>query len=215
MSRENRSSITVNRIVDTSLELFNAHGERVITTNHIAAELRMSPGNLYYHFANKDEIIVQLFKRYSRDIYAYLTTAQLPENVLETIVYMRGVYDVMWQYRFLFSDVNTLLNRSGDLLGEHNELTRERIAPLLIKLLMQLREKGVLKIDETGLEDLSINLWLITKYWFDFNSSMREQNCDAEKAKQGGVYRTLTLVRPYLDSAHLAEFDEAMKKLTA
>lgn len=215
MSRENRSSITVNRIVDTSLELFNTHGERVITTNHIAAELRMSPGNLYYHFANKDEIIVQLFKRYSRDIYAYLTTTQLPENVLETIVYMRGVYDVMWQYRFLFSDVNTLLNRSGDLLGEHNELTRERIAPLLIKLLMQLREKGVLKIDETGLEDLSINLWLITKYWFDFNSSMREQNCDAEKAKQGGVYRTLTLVRPYLDSAHLAEFDEAMKKLTA
>lgn len=212
MSRENRSSITVNRIIDTSLMLFNTQGERAISTNHIAAELHMSPGNLYYHFANKDEIIVQLFKRYSRDIYAYLSNAQLPENVLETITYMRGVYDVLWEYRFLFSDVNTLLNRSVDLLGEHNEFTRDRISPLSVKLLTQLREKGVLEIDEIGLKDLSVNIWLITKYWFDFHSSLREQELEAEAIKQRGVYRTLSLLRPYLNPAHRTEFDEVMQK---
>ena len=63
---------TYTRIIDASLTLFNEEGERNISTNHIAAHLGISPGNLYYHFRNKDEIIVQLFKRYSEALLAYL-----------------------------------------------------------------------------------------------------------------------------------------------
>ncbi len=48
------------RIVEASLELFNQHGERAMTTNHIAAHLGISPGNLYYHSRNKEEIPVCL-----------------------------------------------------------------------------------------------------------------------------------------------------------
>lgn len=212
--KEKRSSITINRIIETSLELFNTQGERPVTTNHIAAALHMSPGNLYYHFANKDEIIVSIYKQYSREIYAYLTGAALPENIAQTVGYMRGVYDVLWRYRFLFGDVNSLLNRSADLLGEHNELTRERISPLLVNLLAQLRDKGVIQIDEIGLADLSINIWLITKYWFDFNHSLRRGLDDNEEsAKRHGICRTLSLIRPYLDKEHLAEFDQTVQEL--
>ena len=98
---------TYTRIINASLALFNEEGERNISTNHIAAHLGISPGNLYYHFRNKDEIIVQLFKRYSEALLVYLNEAVLPSNVEDSINYMAGIYDVMWEYRFLFSDVNT------------------------------------------------------------------------------------------------------------
>ncbi|MGE8356801.1 MAG: TetR/AcrR family transcriptional regulator [Microvirgula sp.] len=55
---------TYDRIVSESLALFNEHGERTITTNHIAAHLGISPGNLYYHFRNKEEIVYQIFLQY-------------------------------------------------------------------------------------------------------------------------------------------------------
>jgi len=63
---------TRDRILDASLELFNAQGERGVSTNHIAAHLGISPGNLYYHFANKQAIVAELFRRYEARIDEFL-----------------------------------------------------------------------------------------------------------------------------------------------
>lgn len=212
MSKEPRPN-TYNRIVEASLVLFNEQGERNVSTNHIASHLNISPGNLYYHFANKDEIIVQLFKRYSRQLLDYLTHTPLPDTIPETATYMAGVYDIMWDYRFLFSDVNALLNRSSQLLGEHNDFTRERFSPLAVKLLIKLQSKGVIEIDDIGVRDLTINMWLITKYWFDFDRSVNPQNSLEEHAKSRGVYRTLSLMRPYIRREHLPQFDQLRTEL--
>lgn len=210
MSKDRRAN-TYTRIVDASLLLFNEQGERNISTNHIAQYLGISPGNLYYHFANKDEIIMQLFKRYTTELYDFLSKTKLPETVDESISYMHDVYEIMWEYRFLFSDVNALLFRSASLLGQHNEFTRGKISPLLVKLLQRLQEKALIDIDEQGLQDLAVNMWLVTKYWFDFNTSMPDNAATPAEAKARGTYRTLSLLRPYFKNEHRAWFDEKMK----
>lgn len=212
MAKESKIN-TYTRIINTSLTLFNEEGERNISTNHIAAHLGISPGNLYYHFRNKDEIIVQLFKRYSDALLAYLQTAVLPSNVEDSINYMTGIYDVMWDYRFLFSDVNTLLARSAELLGEHNNFTHAKVSPLLVKLLTQLDGLNVIRADATAMQDLAVNMWMVTKYWFDFDGSLRGRVKLSEDSKSRGVYRTLSLLRPYLLPEHASEFDRKIQSL--
>lgn len=68
---------TKDRILQISLQLFNERGERSVTTNHIAAELGISPGNLYYHFRNKHEIIKELMHQYQVETLEMLS---LPED---------------------------------------------------------------------------------------------------------------------------------------
>ena len=210
MAKKEHGQNTYNRIIENSLILFNEQGERNISTNHIAAHLGISPGNLYYHFKNKDEIIVQLFKRYSNALMSYLNTETIPDTVSQFVNYMKGIYAILWEYRFLFNDVNTLLSRSNALLGEHAIFTHERFSPLAIKLLTRLQSNGIIAIDEIGIRDLTINLWLISKYWFDFDRSLYGQSIDGDQIKARGVYRALSLVRPYLKPEYRTEFDTLM-----
>ena len=58
---------TKERILLGSLNLFNANAASEVTTNDIARELKMSPGNLYFHYKNKEQIVRELFKRLAQD----------------------------------------------------------------------------------------------------------------------------------------------------
>lgn len=206
MAKENKQN-TFERIVDASLQLFNEEGERNISTNHIAAHLSISPGNLYYHFRNKEAIIVLLYRRYGAEIMAWLENAPLPQNMQDTADYLSGIFDIMWKYRFLFSDMNSLLSRSAELVGEHNDLTRAKAWPLMLRHLAELDKNGVLQIpNQDELQDLCLNLWMATKYWFDFERSLRGRGKLRESAKPLGVKQNLSLLRPYVSEKNRAEF---------
>ena len=57
---------TAERILEVTLDLFNRFGEPNVSTTLISAELHISPGNLYYHYPAKDELINALFDRYEK-----------------------------------------------------------------------------------------------------------------------------------------------------
>ena len=59
---------TKEKIIVTSTKLFNLHGTQPISTNHIAKELGISPGNLYYHFRSKNEIIRSISIKFSNEL---------------------------------------------------------------------------------------------------------------------------------------------------
>jgi AcrR family transcriptional regulator len=107
------------RILDVALKLFNDAGTGPISTNHIAAAAEISPGNLYYHFRNKEQIVQTLFERlfetYER---VFVLPERGPPGLADLRHLVRLNFDLLWEYRFAYRELAALLGR--------DEILRER-----------------------------------------------------------------------------------------
>ncbi len=97
---------TKEKILLQSIELFNRNGVSPVTTNHIAKAMNISPGNLYFHYANKEEIILELFKRMCSETYAMWRPRQLAK--MSPLQFVDMNFDLYWKYRFLHREMYAL-----------------------------------------------------------------------------------------------------------
>lgn len=198
-------SQTRQRILDCALAMFNAKGEPNVTTNHIADELEISPGNLYYHFRNKDDIIEQLFSRYEERIGAVMIAPQdrLPD--LEDIwMQLHLVFECIWDYRFLYRDLVDILSR--------NRRLRTRFARILkratenIRLVVRgLAQAGVLRASPKEMDALADNLLVLATFWLTFAAARGEQ--DEERSIRAGIVQVMMLIAPFLRDAERVHLD--------
>jgi AcrR family transcriptional regulator len=115
----------VTRILEGALELLNRADGAALTTNHIAAHLRMSPGNLYYHFRNREEIVRAIFPRIVAEALAATAPPGGPQLTAQEFGerHLQGVR-TLWRYRFFFRDLNQLIARDPRLAEEYREYQR-------------------------------------------------------------------------------------------
>jgi len=202
---------TRDKIILASLELFNDKGERNVTTNHIAADLSMSPGNLYYHFRNKSDIIYEIFIQYELLVDHYL---QIPEdrplNLNDLVYYLEAVFDGLWSYRFFHRDLEFLLGSDGRLRKDYREFTI-RCLDGIKKILKGLQKglDGVLKdLDDEHIESMALNVWLVVTNWMAYLKTAHagDDNTAIDKGMlKQGIYQVLSFTVPYLTPAYVDE----------
>ena len=158
---------TRERILATALRLFNEAGTAPVSTNHIADALGISPGNLYYHFRNKEEIIRALFEqqfaRWDAD-YAF-PDDRLP-NLDDLQQLLRATFVTAWEYRFMYRELIALLRRDLQLHLRWVEIRARGFAGFheLFNLFVAagvLRDPG----DEAVVTRLAELVWLISEFW--------------------------------------------------
>jgi AcrR family transcriptional regulator len=106
---------TAERILEVTLDLFNRFGEPNVSTTLISAELNISPGNLYYHYPAKDELINALFDRYEQALSELLRAADGVRDVEDAWLFFHMLFELIWSYRFLYRDLNDLLSKNRRL----------------------------------------------------------------------------------------------------
>lgn len=207
-----KGSITAEKIIEASLELFNKEGERFISTNHIATYLNMSPGNLYYYFRNKYEIISRLFERYCKELLEIIDESGSPSTGEEIVGFVCRMFDAMWKYRFFFFDVNGVLSKDESLMTEHNEFVAVEIPRRLVTFVRGMRDNGLLKVNEEELTEFVVNFWIILKYWFVFDRAVL-LNEDLNQSKRHGVDQVVCFLRPYLADFALEGMERAAREI--
>ncbi len=193
---------TRDKILLSSLELFNERGERNITTNHISAYLAISPGNLYYHFRNKSDIIYEIYLEYEKLVDYYLEIPDDRPLTLEDLTfYLESVFDGLWSYRFFHRELEFLLDSDQRLREDYRKFTRRCLAAIN-RIFDGLAEGGVIQPQSEDLRSaMSLNVWLVITNWLAFlktaHGSELSNDLSLGQLKQG-IYQVLTLEIPYL-----------------
>lgn len=191
---------TPERILEASLRLFNDFGEPNVTTTVIADDLNISPGNLYYHFRSKDEIIELLFQQFERRMDAALQTpARRVPDMEDMWLYLHLVFESIWEYRFLYRDLDNILSRNKKL-RTHFRRILERKINTAAAICKGLAEAGVMNATSEDIAALARNIAVVATYWLNFQSVRASASAALDESSNLGlgVYQVLSLVAPFL-----------------
>lgn len=192
---------TAERILEVTLELFNRFGEPNVSTTLISAELRISPGNLYYHYPAKDELINSLFERYERALGELLAAAGSVRNVEDAWFFMHSLFELIWQYRFLYRDLNDLLSKNR-LLETHFQTVLADKTRAVRSLLAGMERAGALQIDSREAGPTATSMVVVLTYWLNFEYVRDPRRAlepeSAQAALLRGAHHVLNLLMPYL-----------------
>jgi AcrR family transcriptional regulator len=200
---------TAERIADTALSLFNRFGEPNVSMTLLAAELGISPGNLYYHFTAKDALVDTLFDRYQQALDPLLDAASDVGNVEDAWLFFHMLFESIWHYRFLYRDLNDLLSKNRRLEVQF-QLIVENKALAVQAVLEGLGRHRSLQIDARQAGPVATAMVVVLTYWLNFAYVRDPRHAlepdHAQAALVGGAFHLLSLLMPYLDAqsrAHL------------
>ncbi|NRF71920.1 TetR/AcrR family transcriptional regulator [Aquincola sp. S2] len=193
---------TAERILEITLDLFNRFGEPNVSTTLISAELGISPGNLYYHYPAKDELINALFDRYERGLSELLHAADNVGNVEDAWLFFHMLFELIWQYRFLYRDLNDLLSKNRRL-ETHFQFVLKNKSRAVSTVLEGLTRSKVVRIDEREADAVANAMVVVLTYWLSYEyvrdprKALEPDSAGAALAR--GAYHVLSLLMPYLD----------------
>ena len=200
---------TAERILDVTLDLFNRFGEPNVSTTLISAELNISPGNLYYHYPAKDELVNRLFGRYEVALGELLPAAEGVRNVEDAWLFFHMLYELIWQYRFLYRDLNDLLSKNRRIETQF-QLVLAAKQQAVRQVLEGLAGDGAVHIDARESEPVAHAMVVVLTYWLSYEYVRDPRRAlepeSAADALLRGAFHVLSLLMPYLASeqkAHL------------
>jgi len=198
---------TAERILEVTLDLFNRFGEPNVSTTLISAELNISPGNLYYHYPAKEELINSLFDRYERSLGELLAAADSVRDVEDAWFFLHTLFELIWQYRFLYRDLNDLLSNNRRLETHFQGILKSKTRAVR-SLLEGMSRSGALQIDTNASEPTATSMVVVLTYWLSFEYVRDPRRAlEPEAAQQAllrGAHHVLNLLAPYLQPGQRA-----------
>jgi AcrR family transcriptional regulator len=197
---------TRDRILLTSLALFNAQGLAAVSTHKIAAEMGISPGNLHYHFKSKQLIVERLFMRFEQRLGLLngSTAAVAAIDDLWLALHLR--FEAIDEYRFVYRDMAFLAAEYPALGRRAQDLTAQNL--LAAQALCEgLVASGVIQTSAEQARILALQIVFTTTCWLSFERLVPGREAQAEADPGLAAFYTLTLISPYVSSDSRAYLD--------
>jgi len=189
-------SKTKEKILRTALGLFNNEGESAVSSVDIASVIGISPGNLYYHYKGKDEIIIELFADFEEEIRQVLSSPiNEPLKLENNWVYLYIIFEEIFDFRFFYKNQSELIDRIPSLRSKFARILslKEQTA---FSLLSALEEQNHLTFDEGEKAALAGRMAQHFTFWLQYHD-LRHGTASPKSLIDQGVFMTLIQITPY------------------
>jgi AcrR family transcriptional regulator len=198
--REESREGTRERILAASLELFNEQGTPAVSTRHIAAAIGISPGNLYYHFGNKEEIVLCLYEEMEHDLSTILKP---PSSQLgsfdDVLAYLDRLFAHLWKYRYFYRDLNLLIDTVTGLQDRYR-LLAERTRANSHAIFAAMVASGWMRATERQIEVMTTNAWILMTHWLPYRQVIERRRTIRATDIADGVVHLVALFEPFLEA---------------
>jgi len=180
-------------ILEMARKLFNETSTQSSTTNHIAKAMEISPGNLHYHYKNREEIIYLLYIKMREEMT--LAVDELPTSIVQLEKHEKLLIEIQWRYRFFFREILSLFTRDSKLEAlyiKDNVAHRERIEQVVKNLIIN---KELIISNEEDIDFLVDSISLSWQFYSSFLHTMGEE-LNAKSVHNVMKYTTAAM-RPY------------------
>lgn len=191
---------TKEKIVDVAIDLFTESGIANVSTNHIASAMGISPGNLYYHFRNKEDILWRVLMRCSEAMARLFGS---PDEEVVDVTRFRRYFEeaigILHDYRFFFENKVGLARESTRLEVALRALEQENIDKL-VRIYTTLVKSGVMSgpTNRDDMDALANNSWIIFTNWLNFLHTCRGIADASAEDRTKGLFHVYALFRPYV-----------------
>ena len=187
---------TKEKVKQTALKLFNEKGAHAVTTNHISEEMKISPGNLYYHYKNKEEIIRSIYRDINDDFqetHQLLDENSFSESFVSMFLSHASIY---YRYRFFYLEMSMLLTRDKILYQMHSRNV-ESLMPKMNFMAENIIKSGKsVKIDPKELKHLLLTGFVLTEFWIPHLFSTGREI--TEKTVKEYIWNYFIMIKPYI-----------------
>ncbi|PHR62533.1 MAG: TetR family transcriptional regulator [Robiginitomaculum sp.] len=191
---------TKQRILNAALTLLNEEGETAISAVDIANALEISPGNLYYHFKGKEEIIPALYDAFEEEMQIILQSGSKDMRSIEDQwIFAYIVLEEIWDFRFFYRNLDSILDRYPVLAPKFKRLLNAKRKAIRANL-NNLIQLDYLHIDEVLLDTLVEQNLLCFTYWLNLQE-IEQRKIPAQTAIHQSVFQIMTLSVPYMGEA--------------
>lgn len=199
---------TKERILLTSIDLFNRSGVVAVTTNHIAKAMDISPGNLYFHYDNKEEILVELFKRMAKETYDVWRPRRVKKVTPQQFI--NDNFDLYWRYRFFHREMYALRRKDLELAKMWRVHIQKMMKLMVILYRQWVREGKMVKIDDVHeMQYVAESLLAMSTTFLQFFESAERQ--PGQRTIERGKRHVTRLLAPYTAGDTKDEFEKILK----
>jgi AcrR family transcriptional regulator len=135
---------TKQRVLNMSADMFNLYGIEAVSFGQIAEELKISPGNLTYHFKKKTDLIgthITDFETQLQEGVESLPPNPSPDEFTSAYI---SLLELTLRYRFLFIGANYIIQNDLVAVDRYDELI-DTTKNCFIRQMGRLADDGLVK----------------------------------------------------------------------